>query len=166
MPRHKATCALPYEPEQLFDLAADVERYPDFLPWWVAARISQRGRDVYDTDQVVGFGMVRARFSSKTVLRRPARIDVISTDRPFRHFNLTWLFDPEPEGGCRVSLQVDLEFRSPVLEGLFGRAVGNAVGRIVSAFEARARRLHGLPATSGAARPGGPDKQDENASAN
>ncbi len=89
MPSHKVSCALHHEPEQLFDLAADVERYPNFLPWWVAACIRERDRDVYYTDQVVGFGIGRASFSSKTVLRRPERIDVTSTDRPFRHFNLS-----------------------------------------------------------------------------
>ena len=78
-----------YKTEQPFDLAADVERKTKFLPWWVAARIRTRDRDVYYIDQVVGFGIVRASFSSKTVLRRPERIDVTSTDRPFRHFNLS-----------------------------------------------------------------------------
>ncbi len=89
MPSHKVSCALPHKPEQPFDLAADVERKTKFLPWWVAARIRTRDPDVYYMDQVVGFGIVRASFSSKTVLRRPERIDVTSTDRPFRHFNLS-----------------------------------------------------------------------------
>ena len=89
MPSHKVPCALPHKPEQLFDLAADVERYPKFLRWWVAARIRKRDRDVYYTDQVVGFGIVQSSFSSKPVLPRPERIDVASTDRPFRHLNLS-----------------------------------------------------------------------------
>ena len=153
MPSHKVSCVLPYGPEQLFDLASDIERYPEFLPWWLAARVRKRGRDVYYTDQVLGFGIIRARFCSKTVLRRPERIDVTSTDRPFRHFKLTWLFQPAPEGGCRVSLLADLEFRSAILGGLFGRALGNSLDRIVAAFEARARRLYGAAPANPAAAP-------------
>ena len=165
MPSNKVSRVLPYEPEQLFDLASDVERYPEFLPWWRAARVRKRGRDVYYTDQVLGFGIIRARFSSKTVLRRPERIDVTSTDRPFRHFNLTWSFDPGPDGGCRVSLLADTELRSALLGGFFDRAVGGAAERIVSAFAARARRLYGVPATSNTARPGGTGGQAGNAPA-
>jgi coenzyme Q-binding protein COQ10 len=146
---HKVSRVLPYEPEQVFDLVADVERYPDFLPWWVAVRVRKRDGNVYDTDQVIGFGIVRAKFSSKTVLRRPERIDVTSTDRPFRHFNLTWLFDPAPDGGCRVGLSADLEFRSKFLQELLGAAVARVPRRIVTAFETRAHQLYGPKAQAG-----------------
>ncbi len=143
MPRHDVSRVLPYEPAQLFDIAVDVERYPEFIPWCLAARVHRRHDDVYYTDQVIGLGLLRQRFGSKTVFGRPERIHVTSSDRPFRRFELTWLFDPLPEGGCRVSLRVELDFRSPLLGGLFNRAVGRAVDRIMSAFEARARRLYG-----------------------
>ncbi len=140
---HKVSRVLPYEPEQVFDLVADVERYPDFLPWWVAARISQRDGEVYYTDQVVRFGLVRERFSSKTVLRHPERIDVTSTDRPFRHFSLLWTFDPAHEGNCRVALAVDLELYSRLFHELFGRVLPHTLGGIISAFETRACRVYG-----------------------
>lgn len=143
MPSHEAHSALPYMPEQLFDLAADVERYPEFLPWWIAARVRKREVNVYYTDQVVGFGLVRERFGSKTVLQRPERIDVISTDRMFRKFHLTWVFEPLPVNGCQVALSVDLELRSKLIRSLFGRAIIRTVGSIMSAFEARAHRLYG-----------------------
>jgi coenzyme Q-binding protein COQ10 len=148
MPRHEIHHALSHTPEQLFDLAADVERYPEFLPWWVAARVRKRDGDVYYTDQVVRFGMVRERFGSKTVLRRPERIDVTSTDRPFRDFRLTWLFEPLPEQGCRVTLSLELELRSPLLQDLVGWAMIRMTGSLMSAFEARARRLYASPAGS------------------
>ncbi len=143
MSSHEVHCVLVYTPEQLFDLAADVERYPEFLPWWVAVRIRKREANIYYTDQVVGFGVVRQRFDSKTVLRRPERIDVTSSDRMFRKFHLTWLFDPLPDNGCRVALVVDLELRWKLAQDLFGRAILRTVGSIMSAFEARAHRLYG-----------------------
>jgi coenzyme Q-binding protein COQ10 len=144
MPTHEAQCVLAYMPEQLFDLAADVERYPEFLPWWIAARIRKRVGDIYFSDQVVGFGPFRARFASKTVLARPERIDVTSPDRLFRRFALTWLFGPLPGGGCQVRLLFDLELRSKLAHELFRRTIGSTAGSIIAAFEARAHQVYGL----------------------
>ena len=143
MSTYRDRCALPYTAEQLFDLAADVERYPDFLPWWVAARILRREGDVYYTDQVIRFAMVRKRFGSKTVLQRPGRIEVTSTDGPIRTLHLTWHFDPRPDDGCQVSLAADVHLRSRLIQDLFARAMARAVGPIMSAFEAEAHRLYG-----------------------
>ena len=148
MAKHKVSRVLRHRPEQLFELAADVERFPDYLPWWIAARVRKGGGDVYYTDQVLALGILRVRFSSRTVLRHSERIEVTSTDRPFRHFKLTWLFEPVPEGGCRVSLLVDLELRSALLGGLLERTVSRVAGRIVSAFEARARQPYGASSAS------------------
>lgn len=140
---HWGRCTLPHRPEQLFDLAADVERYPEFLPCWVAARVRKREGNVYYTDQVVGRAMARQRFRSKTTLFRPGRIDVTSTDGPIRNLHLTWLFDPLPDYGCQVSLAVDLELHAQLIQDLFGRVIVRTVGSVMSAFEARARGLYG-----------------------
>jgi len=129
---------LPYSPEKLFDLAADVERYPEFLRWWTAARVRKREGEVYYTDQVVGLGPIRVRFNSKTVLHRPERIDVTSDQSPFRQFRLSWIFAPEPDAGCRVSLVVELEFCSRLLQKVVGHVLPAAIADIIAAFEARA----------------------------
>lgn len=143
MSGHRVHCSLPYARDQLFDLAADVERYPDFVPWWVAARVSKREGNVYYTDQVIRFAVVRKRFDSKTVLLRPERIDVTSADKVFRRFHLIWRFDPLPDNGCRVAFAVDLELRSKLIQDLFGRAINRTIGSVMSAFETEARRLYG-----------------------
>lgn len=147
---HWVRCSLPYTQVQLFDLAADVERYPDFVPWWVAARVRKREGNVYYTDQVIRFAMVRKRFGSRTVLRRPNRIDVTSTDGPVRNLRLTWLFDPGPGNGCEVSLAVALELHSPLLGDLFAHAMVHAVGPLMAAFETQAHRLYGPAGSAGA----------------
>lgn len=149
MPLYRAHRILPYTPEQLFNLAADVERYPDFLPWWVAARVRSCEGDVYDTDQVVRIGVIRQRFGSKTVLRRPERIDVTSTDRAFRKFHLTWLFDLLPDNQCQVALVLELELRSRRFQDLFGREISRKVEAIMAAFENRAHQIYGPTAVSG-----------------
>lgn len=129
-------------PEQLFDLVADVERYPEFVRGWSAARIRRRDGDHYETDQIVGFGPLRLRFATRTLLRRPDRIDVVSDEPPFRHFALSWLFEPQPPG-CRVTLIAELELRSRLLQRLVERILPQSVADLVAAFEARARALYG-----------------------
>ena len=139
---HRVRRSLPYTRDQLFDIAADVERYPDFVPWWAAARVWKREDNVYYTDQVIRFAMMRKRFGSKTTLQRPERIDVTSSDGVVRNLHLTWLFEPRPGNGCQVSLAVELELGSPLIEDLFARAMIHAVEPIMSAFETRAHRLY------------------------
>lgn len=156
MLRYKLHHVLSFSPEQLFDLAADVEQYPDYLPWWVSARVVKREGKVYYTDQIVAFGLIRRRFTTKTTLWRPERIDVTSIDHSLRRFDLSWAFQSAPEGGCRVSLAVSLELRPYLLEILFRQALAGRISRILVAFESRARRLYGAaPRTAGAARSAG-----------
>jgi len=76
MPRHSETKAMPYRPDQLFDLVADVARYPEFLPWCVAARIRSRAETELVADLTIGFGPFRESFTSRVRLDRPGRIDV------------------------------------------------------------------------------------------
>ena len=144
---HRVHRSLPYTQGQLFDLAADVERYPDFVPWWVAARVWKREGNVYHTDQVIRFALVRKRVWSTTTLQRPEQIDVTSTNGPVRNLHLVWLFDPQPGHGCQVSLSVELDLRSQLMQDLFAQAIIRAVGPIMSAFEARAHRLYGPSAS-------------------
>jgi coenzyme Q-binding protein COQ10 len=127
----------------LFDLAADVERYPTYLRWWISAQVRQREANAYCTDQILGLGPIRIKFASKTNLHRPRRIDVTSDQSPFRQFRLSWVFAPESAAGCRVSLAVELEFNSGLLEKVVEQALPAAIADILTAFEARAHRLYG-----------------------
>jgi coenzyme Q-binding protein COQ10 len=140
--RQRVERSLPYSPERLFDLVADVERYPEFLRWWITARVGQRQGNVYYTDQVLGLGPFRMRFGSKTVLRRPERIEVTSDEPPFRQFRLGWIFEPRPGPGCKVSLAAELDFRSGLLERIVNRALPAAIADIIEAFEARAHQFY------------------------
>ncbi len=145
MPSYTENRALCYTPEQLFDLVADVERYPEFLPWWVAAKVRKRDGDVYYTDQVIGFGMFRERFSSKTVLERPERIDVTSDAGPFRRLKIQWTFHPTPPRGCLIGFHLDFELGSKLVQRLFTLLFRDAARRVVTTFERRARELYGPP---------------------
>jgi coenzyme Q-binding protein COQ10 len=151
MPIHAEHRRLPYTPEQLFDLVADVERYPEFLPWCLAARVRQRQGNTITADLLIGFRMVRERFTSRVVLDRPGRIDVSYSEGPFRYLNNHWDFIRQPDGSCLIDFYVDFEFRSRLLQKIIEVLFHEAVKRMVGAFEARARRLYGAPGAAGAA---------------
>jgi coenzyme Q-binding protein COQ10 len=143
MPTHAERRRLPYAAEQLFDLVADIERYPEFLPWCKAARIKRREGDVVYADLVIGWRMIRERFTSRVVLDRPRRIDVSYHDGPFKYLDNHWLFEPEPGGGTTIDFYVDFEFRSRMLQKVIGVLFNEAVRRMVQAFETRADALYG-----------------------
>ncbi len=147
MPTHAEQRVLPYTQEQLFDLVADIERYPEFLPWCVGARIRERRDNLIVADLLIGFRMVRERFTSKVTLDRPSRIDVAYSEGPFRYLDNHWNFEPLSDGGCRIDFFVDFEFRSRLLQKLIGVLFNEAVRRMVAAFEGRARQLYGARPT-------------------
>jgi coenzyme Q-binding protein COQ10 len=141
----KVGATLPFSCEQMFDIAADIERYPDFLSWWISARISRRDADVCYVTQVVGAGPIRLAFDSKAVLQRPSRIDVTSTDAPFRQYALSWIVSPLPVAGCRISVAAEIELQSKLLQRVLNGLLPGVVADIVSAFDARAHGLYGTP---------------------
>jgi coenzyme Q-binding protein COQ10 len=142
MPTHAEKRFLPYTPEQVFDLVADIERYPEFLPWCVGARIRERSDNVILGDLLIGWRMVREKFTSRVTLNRPGRIDVEYAEGPFKYLKNHWLLERQP-GGCLVDFYVDFEFRSRMLQSVFGALFNEAVKRMVSAFEKRAKELYG-----------------------
>lgn len=144
MPTHAEKRTLPFTPEQMFDLVADVGRYPEFLPWCLNARVRGGGREVFFADLTIGFKMVRERYTSKVTLDRAGRrIDVTYTEGPFHHLNNHWVFEPADNGGTAIDFFVDFEFRSRVLQALIGTLFNEAVRVMVHAFEKRAIQLYG-----------------------
>ncbi len=146
MPTHAEQRTLPYRPEQLFELVADIERYPEFLPWCVACRVTRRDGNVIWGDLIVGFKVFREKFTSKVTLNGPDRVDVEYIDGPFRYLNNHWLFLPEDGGrATTIDFYVDFEFRSWALQAVVRAAFNEAVRRMVQAFEKRAHEIYGEP---------------------
>jgi coenzyme Q-binding protein COQ10 len=152
MPTHAEQRVLPFTPEQLYALVADIERYPEFLPWCVGARIRERGPNLVVADLVIGFKMFRESFTSRVALDPPQRIDVTYAEGPFRHLTNHWTFTAVP-GGCRIDFFVDFAFKSRLMQRVIEMLFGEAVRRMVGAFEKRARDLYGAPQLGGAAEP-------------
>lgn len=142
MPSHAERREMPYSPEQLFDLVADVESYPEFLPWCIATRVRKQDENGMIADMVIGFKMFRESYTSRVTLQRPDKVDVTYENGPFKYLNNHWIFKPS-EGGCMVDFSVDFEFKSRLLEKAIGAVFTEAVHRMVGAFETRAKALYG-----------------------
>ena len=144
MATHAEKRTLPHAPEQLFDLVADIEKYPEFLPWCIGARVRSRRETVVIVDLIIGFKGIRESFTSRVTLDRPMmRIDVAYLDGPFKYLNNHWIFRPAGEGACEIDFFVDFEFRSRLLQSIIGALFNEAVRRMVTAFESRAAALYG-----------------------
>ncbi len=140
---------MPWSAEQLYDLVADVEKYPEFIPWCTAARIRRCEGDVFWTDLVIGFKVFCERFTSEVSLTPKSQIDVRYTDGPFKHMRNRWMFLPQDDDSCIVDFDIDFEFKSFILQKTIGALFHEAVRRMVAAFEERARELYGSGTGSG-----------------
>ena len=154
MTTHHEEKFLPHSPQQMFDLVADVARYPEFLPWTAAARIRSRQplvghtdplAEVMEADLVISFKLFRERFGSRvTLLPTQGQILTQYLDGPLRDLKSVWRFvagDNGPES-CKVIFDVDFEFRNPILSAVIGLVFAEAMTRVVRSFEARAKALY------------------------
>ena len=145
MPTHAEVKTLPYTPEQMFDLVADIDRYPEFLPWCLDANVWERNENEVLADLVIGYGPVREKFTSRVTLERPGHIHVEYLKGPMKHLSNHWRFIENGDGGTTIDFFLDFEFKSPLMQRVVGMLFQEAVRRMVAAFEARARALYGAP---------------------
>lgn len=144
MLKHIEQRHLPYTPEQMFDLVADVARYQEFAPWCIASRINRReGDSVFYADLVVGYKMFRERFTSKVILERPRRLHIEYLKGPLKNLRNNWEFSPAPDGGCIIDFSVEFEFSNIALQTLANMFFNEVVKRMVAAFETRAAEIYG-----------------------
>jgi coenzyme Q-binding protein COQ10 len=148
MPRHSETRHLPYTPEQLFDLVADVARYDEFLPWVVAVRVRASSEAETVADLVVGFNAFKERFTSRVEKQRPTRIYVEYIEGPLKYLHNEWRFERSADGGTDVHFSVDFAFKSRLFESLAGAMFDRALRRMIGAFELRATALYGISSSS------------------
>lgn len=137
---------MPWSPEQLFDLVADVGRYGEFLPWVSAVRVRSNSDTEMVADLIVGFSALRETFTSRVKKRRAESIAVDYVDGPLKHLHNEWGFRPDGKGGTFVDFAVDFAFRSSIFERLAGQMFDRALRKMIGAFEERAQALYGDPA--------------------
>ena len=146
---HAETRIVPYSAELMFQVVAEVEQYPKFLPWVVALRVLGRERvkerDVLTAEMAVGYGALREKYTSRVIIDSAARtIDVAQTSGPFKQLENHWRFTPL-EQGCKVDFSLAYEFKNRVLNAIAGAAFGKVYVKMADAFEARAKALSDQP---------------------
>lgn len=144
MPSHSESRILPYTPGFIYGIVADVERYPEFVPWCAGLRVLSREKtswgEVLLAETLVGYKALRERYTSRVELEPHRRIDVAQTEGPFRRLENHWRFSPAGNG-CRVDFSIAFEFKSRILGRVAGAALGLVMMQMTYAFEARARAL-------------------------
>jgi coenzyme Q-binding protein COQ10 len=137
----------------MFDLVADVERYPEFVPLCKALKIRQRtpkpdGTEIIVADMTVSFKLVREAFTSRVTLDRPnCKILVEYLQGPFSNLENRWSFEPKSDGVCDVNFFISYEFKSRMLAMLMGTMFDAAFQRLAAAFEKRADTIYGKSRT-------------------
>ena len=139
---HSEKRVIRHTPEHLFQLVADVQLYPEFLPWCLASRVRSQEEGKLVADLIIGFQVFREQFTSHVQLDKAAlKIDVEYAEGPFKYLKNNWSFLPHKEG-CQIDFFVDFEFSSRLLQTVIESLFTEAVRRMVSAFEARADALY------------------------
>lgn len=147
MPGHRETRALPYTPDQMFDLVADVARYPEFLPWVSAIRVRSDSETQMLADMIVGFKGLRETFTSRVRKQRPTEVAVEYIDGPLKYLRNEWRFRPDGQGGVLIDFAVDFAFKNRLFEMLAGQMFDHALRKMIGAFEARAAQLYAASPT-------------------
>ena len=150
MPSFSTRRRVPFTPRQMYDLVADVEKYPQFLPLTESTRIRRRdikdGHEVLVADMTAGYKAIRETFVTEaTLFPEIPKVEVRYIDGPFSRLQNRWLFVPTASG-CEIDFFIDYEFKSRLLGIVVGAVFDQAFRKFAEAFEARARAVYGTPA--------------------
>ncbi|SCA55069.1 Oligoketide cyclase/lipid transport protein [Candidatus Terasakiella magnetica] len=146
MPTHAEIKKSPFSAAQMYALVADMAKYPEFLPWCVATRVRSLEGNHMVADMVIGFKMIREKYTSEVTLDQDKEVKIVYKNGPFKYLHSHWKFEDEADGGCTIDFFVDFEFRSALLQKLMGAVFNEAVQLMIGAFEKRALELYGTKA--------------------
>ena len=141
---HEEIKIVPHSPNQMFDLVSDVSKYPEFLPWCLASRIHKNDGKIMIADLLVGFQLLREKFTSKVSLdKNKLVINVEYQDGPFKYLNNYWKFKKHKEG-CEIEFNVNFEFKNFLFQSMMENLFSSAVIKMVNAFERRAKSIYDI----------------------
>jgi coenzyme Q-binding protein COQ10 len=132
----------------MFDLVIDIERYPEFVPGYLKARIVRKGDAMLLVEQNVGFGPLTTTFSSEALYDRPRHIQIRSVEKPFALLEIHWAFQPTPEG-CRIAFNADGRLGAGIAARLLQPWIDSLANSVPTAFVRRARAIYGQRAGPG-----------------
>lgn len=134
---------VPYAASDMYSLVADVEKYPDFLPWCRGARVRAPDADTVEASLEIGRGPIRKTFTTRNVMACSSRIEIQLVDGPFKHLRGCWQFRPLDGTGCRIELELEFELANAVLRRTLGPLFSEIANTMVDAFCHRAKELYG-----------------------
>ena len=143
--KHEERRIINHTPSDLYNLVADVKKYPEFLPWCLSSSVTDIEDSSFKAELLIGFKFFKESFGSCVLFERPYSIEVTPTHGPFRRMRNMWSFEAVDPDSCRINFYVDFEFRSIFLNKVMGLLFYEAVQKMVNCFEARARKKYGLP---------------------
>ena len=148
MPEFRTQRRVAYSADEMFRLVADVERYPEFVPFCdrltVRGRRTEGDREILVADMAIGYRMVRETFTSKVIInRKTLKIRADYLDGPFRSMENSWTFKPLENGGCEIAFAIAYEFKSRALALLMGAVFDRVFRAFAGAFEKRAVQIYG-----------------------
>jgi len=149
MPAHFDKYNSTHKAEELFNIVADVEKYPEFLPWVGACRIVERGEDFFIADMMVKFKSFSHKYTSRVDMVRgnltgnPWKINVGLVRGPFKYLRTNWVFRDIEAGKSEIEFELDFKFESMIFEKMLGFLFEKAVLKMTDAFEKRADELLG-----------------------
>ena len=142
MPKFVEDRIFPYDAKQMFDLVADVGKYPEFLPWCIGSQLYNVKQDDFYADLIIGFKVFRERFTSHVKLS-DGKIEIDYIKGPLEYLHNLWEIKDLEEGGSALHFEVDFEFRNKIFQKMIGGLFTEAVHRMVESFETRAIELYG-----------------------
>ncbi len=143
MPVIKKSSEVLFSPAQMYQLVADVETYPDFLPWCVDSTVESATEDEVRAKLVLAQGGIQKSFTTCNRLQKDKMIELRLLDGPFHHLEGFWRFEPIDNGGCRVSLDMEFEFAGKLLSLAVGPVFSQMANSLVDAFCERAEDVYG-----------------------
>lgn len=144
MPIHAEKRIVPYTPQQMYGLVADVPSYSDFLPWIKSVRVYRKTSNGFDADLSIGTSLISQSYTSKVTLQPDVnRIDVVHTKGPFRYLDNYWIFNSH-EKGAEIDFHLDFELDNSFLKPILQPFLNQAVLLMVNAFQKRAEELFGV----------------------
>lgn len=133
---------VPYSAEQMFALVDDVPAYTEFLPWCNQSTEHTRSNDEVEASIQIAKGSINKAFRTRNLLQKPGQIEMQLIDGPFKHLHGFWRFDELKPGACKVSLELDYEFSSPLIALAIGPIFNQVANTLVDSFVQRAKNCY------------------------
>jgi ribosome-associated toxin RatA of RatAB toxin-antitoxin module len=138
----KRSALVPFTPAQMFALVADIERYPEFVPWVARSQVTERSATTVVGRLEMNRAGIRETFTTRNELVPPHRMDLHLVEGPFKMLEGSWTFDPLGERGTKINFLIRFEFANPVSVVLLSRSFERSCGELVDAFVGRARLIY------------------------